>query len=405
MINLIHILIILQNLYFCLNSSTTLNIYIYNQEIPKLIVEILIQNGEVQDSKIYNILIQKLKCTISQTTYNKHKKTLLEDGIIKRREITNSNKKIPPTFYSLTDKGKKDYNLRILDIHSSINKNRALYQLLLFFECYKRSNLMTERQFKNFLKEIGIKFENMEKMSLERLKHIQQNIFSIVTNSFKTYNNISIGEFKNLSNSSKYYYVVLPGFTMQEFLGYLELIKKGKEPRPFSQSPTRLEIPYFRYQNFSKEEVSDAIELLKTNGIIKPILEIYRGEMRYDICNESVKEILYDYWYLHICDFHISLQRLVYNNKPSDINKEYMQLYFGKQRLNHKLALIYDLKKQDKEGFEKEVNEKYDYIEKLIISRNKVFKDIDKKSNLLKENDSYIISLVKEICLLTQNFI
>ena len=153
---------------------------IYNQEIPKTIIEILIQkcenenkNSELSYSELYNTLIQKLKSNISHTTFNKYKNLLLEKEIIRKREITYSNKKIPQTFLSLTTKGKNDYNLGILDIQITTNKNRILYQILLFFECYKRSNIITERQFKNFLKKIGIKFENMEQIDLKILKHIQ----------------------------------------------------------------------------------------------------------------------------------------------------------------------------------------------------------------------------------------
>ena len=35
-----------------------------------------------------------------------------------------------------------------------------------------------------------------------------------------------------------------------------------------------------------------------------------------------------------------------------------MQLYLGEQKLKHKLALIYDLRKKNIEEFEKEIQEK-----------------------------------------------
>ncbi len=128
--------------------------------------------------------------------------------------------------------------------------------------------------------------------------------------------------------------------------------------------------------------------------------------MRYSICNDSVKKILYDYWLLHIFDFNISFQRLVYDKKSSEADKECMKLYLGQQRLSHKLALIYDLKKQNREEFEKEIQEKYDNdIEELKASRNKILENIEKNARLLKQNDIYILSLVKEICLTHENII
>jgi hypothetical protein len=348
-------------------------------------------------------LIQKLNSKISRTTFTRAINFLLKKEVIKKRE-TSDNKKIPSTFYSLTTKGKNDYNLGILDIQIITNKNRILYQLLICFECYKRRNIITERQFKNFLKKIGIKFESMEQIDLETLKQIKQHISFDITNGYTTYNNISIGEYRDF-NSSKYYYFVLPGFTIEEFFYYLKLLKKCREPHPFSKLSKCLEIPYIHFHNFSKEKISDAIQLLKKYDIIKPIADIYPGEMRYDICNDSVKKILSDYWFLHILDFHISFQRLVYDNKPSEADKEYMKLYLGEQNLNHKLALIYNLRRKNKEEFEKEIQEEYGNIEELKVTRNKIVENIQKSTLLLKENDIYILSIVKEICLTHEKII
>ena len=82
-----------------------------------------------------------------------------------------------------------------------------------------------------------------------------------------------------------------------------------------------------------------------------------------------------------------------------------MKLYLGKQKLNHKLALIYDLRKKNKEEFEKEIQEKYENIEELKVSRNKIVENIEKNTRLLKENELYIFSLVKEICLTNEHVI
>ena len=117
-------------------------------------------------------MIQQLNLKISYSTFDNCINNLLEKEIIKKRKVSGSNQKIPSTIISLTTKGKNDYNLRILEIQITTNKNRILYQLLLFFQCYKRSNLSSERQFKYFLKKIGLKFENMEQMDKKELEQI-----------------------------------------------------------------------------------------------------------------------------------------------------------------------------------------------------------------------------------------
>ena len=122
------------------------------------------------------MLIQQLNLKISYSTFDKCINNLLEKEIIKKRKVFDSNQKIPSTFISLTTKGKNDYNLRILEIQITTNKNRILYQLLLFFQCYKRSNFLSERQFKYFQKKIGLKFENMEQMDKKELEQINHHI-------------------------------------------------------------------------------------------------------------------------------------------------------------------------------------------------------------------------------------
>ena len=127
--------------------------------------------------------------------------------------------------------------------------------------------------------------------------------------------------------------------------------------------------------------------------------------MRYNICNDQVKKIIYDYWFLHIFDFQISFQQLVYDKKPSDTVKKYMKLYLGEKRLDHKLALIYDTRRKNNEEFEKEIQEIYGNIKELKVLRNEFLENIQKTTRLLKENDLYILSLVKEICLTLDNII
>jgi hypothetical protein len=351
------------------------------------------------------MLIQQLNSKISRSTFDKSTNILLKKEIINKRKVSNSNRIIPSTLFSLTTKGKNDYNLGILDIQIATNKNRILFQLLLFFECYKRSNILSKRQLKNFLKKIGIKFENMKQIDIKELEQIKEHFLFNITNSYKTHNNISIAEFIDSSNSSKYYYVVLPGFSIEEFFIYLKVLQKCREPHPFSERSKNLEIPYIHFHGFSKNKISDAVTLLREHGIIKPISDIYQGEMRYDICNDQVKKIIYDYWFLHIFDFYISFQQLVYDKKPSEIVKKYMKLYLGEKKLDYKLALIYNTRRENKEEFESEIQEKYGNIEELKVSRNKILENIQNTTRVLKENDLYILSLVKEICLPYENVI
>jgi hypothetical protein len=67
--------------------------------------------------------------------------------------------------------------------------------------------------------------------------------------------------------------------------------------------------------------------------------------------------------------------------------------------------LIYNLRRKNKEEFEKEIQEEYGNIEELKVTRNKIVENIQKSTLLLKENDIYILSIVKEICLTHEKII
>lgn len=310
---------------------------------------------------------------------------------------------IKPTDYSLTEKGKIEHTLDIVDTPITLNKKRALYQLLLFFEFYKRNNIISKRRLNNFLKEIGISFEKLKRVNQEKSKMMQKEIsyFNITPIVYKTFNNIEIVEFKQTQNSKCYYYIVLPGFSIEEFLIYLQLLKNNKEPRPFAKFPTNIQIPYIYFQNFSPEEVYDAIKSLRNNNIIKPIKDVFSGESRYDIFNESLKELLYYYWTLHILDFHLTHMRLLYYNKPLDIDKKHLELYLGNKKKEHLLAFIHDYKKQHNKDLEKERNKNFKNIKKTERERNKILKIIQERSKAIikNEKDKFIISLINNICL------
>ena len=72
--------------------------------------------------------------------------------------------------------------------------------------------------------------------------------------------------------------------------------------------PTRIiDNRYFRSRNkpafwhikFRKPEVQDAVELLRDEGMLRPIAFSPNGELRYDVNNPSVKKFLEDCWELY----------------------------------------------------------------------------------------------------------
>lgn len=67
-------------------------------------------------------------------------------------------------YFSLTDKAKRKYGLRILGINKKVEERKRLYKLLIFFEVYKRRPLLTEKQLSRFLEQIGSSINGLEKV-------------------------------------------------------------------------------------------------------------------------------------------------------------------------------------------------------------------------------------------------
>ena len=81
-----------------------------------------------------------------------------------------------------------------------------------------------------------------------------------------------------------WYYTAIPGFSIEEFMIYLKLLKRGWEPRPFTTS--RPIIPFTLHISYTKKEVEEAFELFKRDGLIQAINPVIPGEERYNIADE-----------------------------------------------------------------------------------------------------------------------
>ena len=89
-----------------------------------------------------------------------------------------------------------------------------------------------------------------------------------------------------------FYYIVLPGFTLEEFISYLKLLKNKTKPRPFCTTITS--IPYVHHIHFSKKEITESISSLHKDGLIKTTNPIIQGEKRFIMMTrDSNFELLY----------------------------------------------------------------------------------------------------------------
>ena len=179
--------------------------------------------------------------------------------------------------------------LKILRKDEVAQRYRSLYPLLIYFDQFKKHEMLTDKQLNGFLGKIGC-----SRNDLKEHKKSGAGIF------YEPVNGVHIVKWTEdgsiIGTKSGLYSISIPGFSIKEFILSLRKLKKGDNPRPFSSYPAISDIPFVLYTNYKEQEVRDAIDLLRKDGIIKVINDIFPREMRYDITDENLKSFIKDVW-------------------------------------------------------------------------------------------------------------
>src|SRR5438132_7748676 len=185
------------------------------------IAESLLQKEKLNYSKIYEAVVDNTGHTISHRDFAAHLKQMVNDNILHKQD---SNKRGTSVDYSLTKKALRQNQLKILGIDGEVQKRKTLYKLLLFYESYKRRPLLTDRQLRRFLKKIGYSITRLEKIE-SRSSPFDDTIIT----TFKPIKDIAILAINQskvkLRSKSSLYYIVTPGFSIEEFTHYLRKLK------------------------------------------------------------------------------------------------------------------------------------------------------------------------------------
>jgi hypothetical protein len=188
--------------------------------------------------------------------------------------------------------------------------------------------------------------------------------------------------------------VVLPGFSIKEFTEYLELLKRRKDPRPFSKYSSAHRIPSVLYMDYSVQEIAEAIDSLKNDGIIKSIEEVFPGELRYNIADESLKHLIFGVWVVHIIDFELLIARILHERKPTEADKQYLTTFLGNKATDKFLAYAHDFRRK-----RRPINDEFKHVvkkwEEIRASWIQTIKEMHER--LIWENE-VIAEIIEEVC-------
>ncbi len=302
-------------------------------EIINALVQSIVRNGTQVEKMKYTDLYYKtsrrLGRKISHRDYNSHLKCMLDDQVLDKAEVGNRG-------YSLTEKGYKQYQLKILGIGNDINRRVGLYQSLICFDIFKRGQLLNDKQLEKFLTKIG-----RSRDSLTKIEFLHENDLKIVTAFVDPTTGLEIIQYTQDKFESRLgettYYVVMEGFSVEEFIAYTTKLRNRTEPRPLSKYMAH--IPYVRFEKYSKEEVENLIHLLEGAGLIKPaFFKADRNELRFRVA-DSLLNVIGVLTMIETAYFHAVAEKMIFFEKPDEDDREFIIRYMGERGADRFIAL------------------------------------------------------------------
>lgn len=145
--------------------------------------------------------------------------------------------------------------------------------------------------------------------------------------------------------------------------------------------------------NYTESEIEVAVESFRYDGLIKPIIDIFPGERRYQIKDESLFNVIKDIWHVHDIDLRILFEKLIYEGRPKDKDKNYLRLVYGKNFADRIVSNAYYLKKcykqqnnkQEEKNAKKFIQDSTSYRAKLVQDIKIKYESAIKKYEILGE--------------------
>jgi hypothetical protein len=187
------------------------------------------------------------------------------------------------------------------------------------------------------------------------------------------------------------YYTVIPGFSVDEFLIYQQLLQKGREPRPFSVY--RNIIPFALNTTFTKKEVEEAFTSFEDSGFINPIDPVIPGEERYNFVDESIRRLAFAIWLVRTLDYEMVVIGLSHH-RPTDHEKKYLEIYLGHRLADKMIAHAYHYRKsheKSKTEAEQAIKEMEEHRRNLVDGISSKFEKVIQENDILRE-------IMEEIC-------
>lgn len=293
-------------------------------------------------SRLRGIVTGILGIKISHRDFRRLVDKMVKNRDLQRREDTNPKRNLKPVYYLQTDQGRRSSRLKIQ--HLAIDEREKAYQLLFLygairqasFLSYERDLLENEQELQQFLADIHLSRDDFKVESdgiyldKKRKSHIIEMIEPI--HQIKLDRIEYLEGYRKLEGQCHYRYR-LPGISAREFLHKMGL---------------SLALEYIK-ESISLADVEEYLNLLLKENLIRTVM-IFRGELRIDVIDESVRIALRSCW--SILRHAIRTMKLIWTNarSPTIQEREWVEMLWGKQVATIFLNECYEtLRNQEKD--------------------------------------------------------
>lgn len=321
------------------------------------------ENKHETYTTLYKKLVDHLGRKLSHRDYTSHLTRMIEEKIIYKQEI--EGKKLSQ-YYVLTESARKQYQLRILGSGEEYEKRLSLYHLLIYFETFKRGQILNDNQLDKLLLRIGTSRDKLKKIDTTEFNN---QLISLEEAYEEPISEIEIAQLypKRFANSSRkrMYYVLMRGFSVKEFVSYLRKFRNNKEPKPFSRYTAI--VPFVRVMKYTPKEVEDAINLLHKEGLLRQItFTAEKVESRFRLANKALIKLIQDFHLIQTLYFYQIVTKTIFIDRPDEEEKNTLAYYFGEKGANLFIAGASNLRRKNRNNLTKEqLQEKKDYVTTL----------------------------------------
>jgi len=313
----------------------------YNESIDEIIITGLLENVELGYNGLKSLVDKSRHKKLSYETFSFHVKKLLGDKTLSKDDPGKRGFKVK---YSLMPDAKKKRELQILGYDRKQLMRRKLYERILLFEFSRFPIWLEFNQIRSFLNELGIRSEDLKIMSVRLFpseeeirewldiragkEHVSERQFRKNIEKFawtqtlyepvRVSGDLEIQIWKNKhqnSDSRNKYGVSLPGFSQREVLN------KGK----------------FGDLKPASTELEEAFDTLLKERIIRLIAFIFKGEMRYVIADDNLRDMIMDIWGIHMLEWLLLYDKWSYLEKPSEEEKKWLYWASGEKEAKRTL--------------------------------------------------------------------